>query len=648
MNFRTAGPAPERLSALSALCPPAYLRARYRRIVLVSHPRHIAALDLADTESLIVSTDWLAWRQAVDRGGHCLHFEAMLADWPDERGDPGGQWLTASRWMEKDGADATVFQGLSLGCQFVGDLVLFTGAYQRLWHAIERVCLKYRPDVLVLVDLRSERNQVDDTVKRLLAGDIAKRHGIAFDDRLDAPPENDPDWPDHTYFNLEPQESGVRPLLRRIYSRAVALLFRLALPHVWRRPKVFLISNPAAVLPLLAGFGARRIAPVLLASLWPKSLGFLWHCLRRGILLVSLPEVRLDAGEEAEVARILADADAILAADGSAFGRARRHFLMALLRGRGQLRHQAREVKQYDKLFRAVGVRRVIVGDSGNALNRLMLETGRKLGAEAEEMPNGMFLSDMRVDTRIGRGDRAPTLTRFLSWGRQNEEWMAATGSKVPCVRVGYPALDALQARAGAPVSGKTPRRVLVLPIWVDAYDPIGFHSNKIAYTVALAMALKAAGIPEVRVKIHPGPPRRTAYQRALDYHGLDVQVFKEGPINPHIEWADAVVGPPNSGSMVETLAVGKPYYALRGYPSFIARGYTDRIGTFDDIDELTAALSAGRHPDGRAVLEYLCSYDSIPRATDRFWDAQEQTLVGHAPAFADDAALVPAISRKD
>lgn len=614
------------LSPLSVLCLPSYLRPTYRRLVLVSHPRHLAGLDLADAESLVVATDWLTWRQAVDRGGHCVHYEGFLEEWPAERGQPGEQYLRAAQWMLEEGHDPTLFHGVSLGRAFANDVMLFRGAFSRIHHALTRIVAAYRPEEVVLVDLHFDRGLLDSDSKRILVGTLAERHGLRYVEALDVPDDEDPGRPDHVFRGL-PAENPVRVRLRRLYEWGVETAFRLARPFAWRRPKVFVWTNRIVMDALLARFDrSRGFAPLIVAGQFPKSLSFLWFCWQKGILPVAYPTARLSRAEEEAIAEILRRVEARLRASAEPVDRALVKFLMPLMRDEGRFRQYALIAKGFVRFFRRAGMARVLVGDAGSPQQRLVIEAAKVAGVAVDELPNGMFLPNQKVETRTGDAFGPPRIDRFLSWGVQNEEWMRAIGSPVPCVRVGYPIIEELRDRV---VPRESVERALILPPIVDAYDPIGLHANKIACVVEAALALREAGFRELRVKLHPGPPRLAYYEAALRYYGIDVQVFKAGSLLDQVLWADVVIGPVNSGSMVEVLAAGRPYFALAAYPTFIAPQYTDRIQSFSTVAQLKAALVSGWRPDRHSVLEYLCSVDSIPDSSQRVWEAIEQAVRG-------------------
>ncbi|NQV57953.1 MAG: hypothetical protein HQ503_18980 [Rhodospirillales bacterium] len=618
----------DRLTELSVLKPTDRLKARYRRLILISHCCHLAALNADDTDSLVISTDWLSWRKWVDKGGHGIHYETAMEYWPDDTDSPLELYLRSSRWMiDENGNDITEFRGVSMGKQFLQDSALFTKSYERLLCALHRLTEQFKPEEILLIDVQTENQLLDDALKRTLVAEVAESHGALFIDALDPPDPADPLWPDTLHMGINTPESGFRPWLRKIYSLTVGAIFYITAPHLRNRPKIFILNNWQVIEPLMKAFDSDRLTLVLLAGQWPKNLRFLWRCWRRGILLTNLPSGRLTRSEEDEVNDIPGKVIAAWNAPAEGMELRRREFIRGRVFDKGWLKSRAPMVKRYERFFQRHRFARVGIGDAGNALNRLIAEIANLNGVPVDELSNGMLLSDQKLDIRTGDAYGPPLISQFFAWGLQQEEWLRATGSPVKSVRTGYPGIDIVAAEADRPSVSRQSEKILILGSWVDGYDIHGLHSTKISYSVEIVRELKNLGFKTIRLKIHPGTPRLSYYQEAFRYYDLDCEIYKSGPLTEHLKWADLVIGPVSSGSLIETFAVGKPYFALRHYPSLMARKYTDRLQAFDTPRDLVAALVAGWRPDRQAILKYLCAFGEIPDASLRFWQVIEGSL---------------------
>jgi hypothetical protein len=395
-----------------------------------------------------------------------------------------------------------------------------------------------------------------------------------------------------------------------------------------RRSKIFLLTNWQVVEPLIDAFNSKNLALVLLCSQWPKTPSFLWRCLRKGIILSNLPDQSLSKEDHKNLSKIRSRIEDIWASPAVGLEKARREFIQTRILSQDWIERRAREVRRYEKFFSNHNLARVMVGDAGNAGSRLVIEMARQNRVPSDELPNGMLVTDQKLDARTGDGVNGPLLTRFFAWGPQQAEWIKSTGAPVDCIKTGYPGIDLLRR---IPHNNKGRRKnILVLGTWIDGYDVIGLHSFKLSYTLEAVKYLKDAGFDDIRVKIHPSTPKLDYYKEAFLSHDLDCEIYKSGPLQNHLDWADAVIGPISSGSIVEALAAGRPYFTLRQYPTLISDTYAAEIGAYDTPRQLVQALKSGWEPDRERVLNYLCSFSDIPNASKKVWEVIEKSITDH------------------
>ncbi len=607
---------------LSVLAEPPGLRERYRRLVLISHRRHLAAL-APDDATLVVSTDWLAWREARAKGLHALHFEFALGEWPAERGEAAGTHLRYGGWVDQGGRDITLFLGVSLGRLFVRDVTVFCNAFERMWHALDRLCARFRPATLELVDIRAEHDLLDGAVKRQIAAEVAERSGATLVERLDAPPAADPGFPERPDgLGHDAAEPALKALARRLYGRAIAALFGLR-RLVDRRGAVLLIHNWSSTRPLLECHDSATVVPAVLAGQMPKSPAFLAACFRRGVRMINLAERPFTAAEEARLAEIARHIRALPAAAG--LERALAAFLAARLLDSGRLRAAAAELKAQTAAIAQGGIRRVLLGDSTSMSTRIAGEAGRLAGLPVDEQANGMFVTHQRYDTRCGDGAVRPLVSRMLCWGVLNEAWIAAQAPSLPRWRTGYPAMDPLRA---PPRPLTRLEHALVLPIYADCDDVAALTGNIFGWLAGVVRTLAGRGCRHIRVKVHGGPQNETYYRDVLAEAGVAAEVIKGGPLAPHLAWADLVVGPANSGALAESLAAGVPYFGVLPSPSIIDPALLPADVLIRSLDELDRRLAGLDAPDVAAARDALCAYSEIPDAARATWRALEQMPV--------------------
>lgn len=416
----------------------------------------------------------------------------------------------------------------------------------------------------------------------------------------------------------------MRAAFRALYSRVIGAVFS---GRWWlrdRRPKVFILNNAAIVYALLDGSRGRRVAPVILAEQWPKTWRFLLSCWRRDVVLAHLPQARLDARDRAMLRGIRRKLESAWEQPSPGMEEARRTFLRQRLFEGRLLEDRARRAKRYCKLMHRHRFQRVMIGDASNGECRLVVESARWFGIPADELLNGMFLTNVRNDARNGYRSEPASIDRFLAWGRRSAEWANTTALGTPCVRTGYPPTKAFRNATHAPRPGKD--NWLILPSMPEGGDIRFLKSSTFSCLADVLRVLKELGFRNVRVKLHPGALSNKRYFESIAaYVGLPCETYARGSIADYLDWADYVVGPVNSGAFVEALAAGRPYYAFRLHPSSIDPRYLEGIPLMETADDLRHAIEQGLEPDGEEILQELCSIRDIPDPVDRVWAALEE-----------------------
>lgn len=600
---------------------PQFLRDRYARVVLISDASHLADLSPDDSDALVVTTDWLIWRQWIERGGHALHWESALTDWPQPGGPADDHLMAGARWMWIDGADVTRFLGVSLGRQFYWESSASWHAAFRLNHALDRLVGEFRPAEIVLRGLRTEYDFLPAASATILAQAIADKHGAVFREETRAGPP----------VNLHPQkhfaaENGAVPkwrnLVRSAYSRLVDLASR-GMDLARRRPRVLIVQNPLIVKALLSEMPAGGVRPVLLAAHFSKTPSFVISNLRKGVFFAHLPNCGLTATDRATLSAIRQRLEAHWTQKASPMEEAHRAFLRQYVLTPQAFEQIALRTKQFSALFRSVRPDRVLVGDAENSICRMVLELAARDGAGSDELPNGIFLSRQHLDARISDCGRPPAISRYLASGEWSERWLALQDAGIDIVRTGYPVADYLLSKEAPPLPGC--KHALLLPLHIDRTDVRGLEADVFSTMVAAASALIAKGWT-VRVKVHPGFHEAGYYQAVLDAHGCAAEAIKDGTLPDHIAWADLVVGPINSNAVIETLANKRPYVAMRTRPSSLEPTIWDPLPVVDTISGMLAQVELGGL-DPAIALKLLADYDAERPAAGRIWAAMAGAL---------------------
>lgn len=589
--------------------PEALAERRFARMVVVACR---AQLDgLTGDDILVVSTDWLAWRQAAEAGLPALHVEAGL----DGAGDPRWEedrYIAALDWTRVDGPDVTLFKGVSLGHQFTREVGHACHYYCRLRDALARLAARFGVETIELRGLEPDYALFDDQSRRWVAEDAAAAAGAGLDDRL--APAAAAELPTTRMVVAPP---GPPDMLRSLWGKAVDLLSRLRWRLAGRPDKILILPSLLMLRPMVAAFDrADGVMPVLLSDRYPKRPGFAFDVLRRGLALVEFPTLGLDAAERAEVDGIVARLRAAWSAEAIGEHRFLRAYVLEQIIASGRFHAMARRIKQWHVLFTRHRFRRVLCTDSTNYESRIPLELARARGIPGDELVNGMFNTHHRHDGRCGTGATPPLLSRFLAWGQQNVDWLDEIRAPLPSIVTGYPVLDPLRAQA-RPAAGR--RRALVLACPPCPDDLVALRGDGYKYAVDVLRMLAEEGW-ETRFKLHPGLERAEYYEAVFARYGIKTQILKTAPIHPLMQWADVVVGPITSGAMAEALALGRPYFPVLAPPSSVTAGGRAALPVCADADELRRRLA--EPVDVAAALERLAACGSIPSAADRVWRA--------------------------
>ncbi|MCZ6848124.1 MAG: hypothetical protein O7F75_04670 [Alphaproteobacteria bacterium] len=617
---------------------PSYLAKAYRTLALVSHPRHLEGLALGDGDTLAITDDWLMWRQCADRGMHCVHFETGLLDWEDQKAPKTDLFCFANEWVYVDGRDVTLFRGVSLGKQFTKEAMRVYLAYRRITSALEWFCRTYKPERLLLFDCRVEDFDLNDHAKRIMVEEVARANGVAVEDRLGiALPADTDDSRTPTLTRVGGHTLGVRSFLRALYVLVVDCIFRLR--FIVRRAsakRILVFPVGAMQKGLLHSFDRVRVRPVFPAERMPKGPGFLWFCLRRGISLVSLGgERRLSGNDERALRAIVDTLEKAWSAPVRGFDRVLRAYLRHEVIAAGRLHAMARQVNGAHAFFkRNPGLHRIV--SSGCALNpetRIYVEIGRNMGVPADGILHGMRFSRFTYDTLCGDRFGKPILSRFLALGSQNQNWLKSIGSPIASVCTGHPGYGTF-SRAAAVPAGKD-AKILFLPCMTEEEDYTVFTADCHEDLVHKLKALQHLGYRNIVTKLHPGTQNVAYYKKIFAYFDLPGRLAHGGNFPAHVDWADLVIGPVWSSSLLEVTAAGKPYLPVLLPRSIADANLLKPFKLIRTMADFRSAMENGLDQDRDAILEACFSHPRIPDPAARIW----QILAEDLPSGGDLAS---------
>ncbi len=160
-------------------------------------------------------------------------------------------------------------------------------------------------------------------------------------------------------------------------------------------------------------------------------------------------------------------------------------------------------------------------------------------------------------------------------------------------------------------------KNILILQYTPHNSDVKGLNANQYGYLVDVVRMLKKIGEVKIRVKLHPGVWKRSYYNRIKDMFNLQCDIRDDGPFEKHVDWADVVIGPAQSGAYLEVLAAEKPYYPVNMNP-YSKMLELDRVKVYGTVSQLENDLLLGIHANQTDVLEELISYNEFPNPAKR------------------------------
>jgi len=606
---------------------PAHITDRYRALALVVTPAHVERLDPADEDVLIVCCDWLLWQRLIGERRHAVHYELGLLDWDGTDSLNTDLFNHANDWiLDIDGGDPSVFRDVSLGRLFGAEMTMAVMNFHRLNRSLRSLIRRFHPRELWFYDFKYDINHLTPALRRhivrLVAGDCA----VGFVDRSKAPLASDHGKALATY-RLKDHGRLARMLLA-IYAFVIEAATRLRRAFGPPGNRVLVLVNTNMAVPLVRGFAGGRLTPMFLGRTIPKRPGLLWRCLARGILLVNPWPASLTAADSARVVEIrdALDRATSRAADGMlAFAHA---YVRENVLDLAALREAAEEVTMAASVLDRLQPRRIVVDGIRSRRHLAYAELARARGIAVDYIWHAPLTPQNMKTGGLGGDPRQPTfVSRCLSWGRTNEEWLRRVGAQTSVVRVGSPLRDKFirdtRPAASRPARTGAERNVLVLQYGFNVLDLAGVNANMYGTFVNLMRMLRRLGYANVRFKMHPGPGRwqKSYFAKIADFFGVTCDILQYEPFEACLEWADVVIGPSHTGAMFETLAAGKPYHALMLPPhnTFDVR-YFEGFPLINSLDQLPDALERDTDAAGRKLLDDLYATDEIANPSERFW----------------------------
>jgi len=613
---------------------PPHIKAYYKRLALITDRRQMDRLTPGDEDTLIISCDWLLWQEAMDDGLHCVYYELGIAEWTEPDDLDSDLMIKANEWVYETGTDLTLFRGVSLGMQFNSPMLFCLINYLRLERSLLKLIDRFQPEDIVFYDFANDINVIDRDIRRDIVQSIVLEQGLRFTDRSD-PEERDTFRISENLLAVNKKPSLLRRILVAVYTGFLGWSTALRTGFS-RKTRVLLLLGVNSAGPLINNFHDRAIVPIIQAQTVPKKLRSLWRCIAGGIRLVTLRDVPLTEDDKALLARIRSDLTEALSKPATGRKGFIHRFVKTHFLETGKFEAIAQGVCQAESLMDACRPDRIIVDGVRNPPPRIFVELAHGRGIPVDYYWHSpMNPQYLKFDALGGDPNTPPMVTRCLTWGKTNDTWLDLVHSHQPRVRVGSPQIDRYSHWKTAPSSGErlvpAKTNVLVLQYAPINSDMKSLNANLYGFFIDMVRSLRGLGYTNVRYKLHPGPGRwkKSYFQEIADFFGLDCEILKTEPYSECVDWADIVIGPAQTGAFLETLAAGKPYYAIIIPPHSYETSCYEDYPVMGSVAEICQALQdqtimEDGETQGATLLENMYSTKEFPSPCTRFWEVLE------------------------
>ena len=613
----------------------------FDRIALVCHPRHLTALDRNDDGLLIVSADWLVCQTCLLEGRPAVHYEVGLLDWNCGSLDRD-LLIRANDWMFDGDEDVTLFHGASLGKAFIRDFSLFLYHRVRLRDGLHDILRRSRAKEILLFDYQVDFFSVAHEEIVAMVEAVARETGVTFVNHCDPVSATDPESPilpsrlRRLPTLLTRSRLGWRDAAMSIFEWCLGLVSRVLALGKGSQPRVLCCMTHLNAIGLLENAAGSGLAPAFIAAIFPnrRRLGFLLRRFAEGTILFSLPNGKLSSTDKAAIDRM---GDRLRQAWSKAptdIGKALCRHAETYVLERGLLALVACEVLACEQLLDRVRPKAYITDSLDSPTHYILgqLATARRI--QTFYTWHGQYIQNLRIYMLDG-DPRVPSNTSHcLTWGEIHERWLRGIGFKGILCRTGN-----IVAQASPPdVNGSAEHtlarldpstaNVLLLQYTPGRDDIRGLDERQYASFVEIVRMLRRLGFRNIRLRLHPGVWKIAYFERISALFGLECPVEEGGTFKAAAEWADLVIGPAQSGAMVETMSYGKPHFPIVLPPHSLNSEVLDIIRPFTSVADLEAAIRKRVSVDQRRILNAMSSRDEIDNPARRAWQTIAATIL--------------------
>lgn len=592
----------------------------YRTLVFVSHPSHLEQVE-PNPSALVVSSDWLLVQEAMKQGIDSVLIDSCATEACNLENN-ADVYVRAMDWIYDDGVDMTLFRDVSLGRKFSRDLTLLLVEFRRLRRYVSSLIKSYKPEQVVFLGCELEMTLLDRQGCLELVQETAAGAGVSFIDRSDiaaAPPVR---------YGIH--GTSLAPRSRALPGQNLALktyaLFLSAFSRVRhriskkRKPVALMLTSQLTLNPLL-NCDHYPLSPLVLFDWLPgkRSIATLADRLSKGLLVAQQGDQKLTHEDAEQIRAIESKILSIYQAnrDGALASAILRYVYKHVIENK-HFRKLAQIVRKSERLLNTWKPSVIFTDSLNNQTILIFLEIAKKKGVKNVMTWHAHSLIDTHIPT-LGGDERYPALfSNIFTWGLIHEKSSTASGRAVEQTRTGNIIAN---RHKKAPRKQHAWRNVMVLQYVTPYNDIYVSNSNEFDYFAEIAAMLKNENFANFKMRLHPGTSKTSYYKTIVESLGINCELDDSGPFEECLKWADVVIGPIQSGAMLETISYGLPYFPVLLSPNAVNPAYLEDVTVYQDFSALGQAFKERRAPELEDFLEALSATAEFPDTPKEVWN---------------------------
>ena len=537
------------------------LKDHYDYLTLVSHKRHVSKIITPKEKTLVVSSDWLLINQLDQHGYDAVYFEYGLRNW-DEQELESKLFIRSNDWLYINGEDKTLYKGVSLGKLFARDLSFVYLGYARLSGALSKICEEFNPSKIYFYDFRSEFGLLDERSKLDIVDRVCRQFEAELIICADCPKDDDKDFSQRPIYGNDKAPKESHRFLRDLYGAVVELFSIIVRAFTSKREKVVIFTGGHLAQTLSKYTKSNSITPIYFSSLLSKKPIDVFSTVLGGAYLARRLKGDFSKAKREVVAEIV---DVYLnywdGAQTDLQTKLVRRYIKNKVFNSELLKYYTSEIDQTQKFLQKHQPKRILLDSVLAPSARISMALAKSMGIKVDYIWHGYWEHIIYMDPLGGDARSEVCVDRVYTWGEQNERWLQSICWKGECIRTGNPfSQKYLSAREA---KNTVVKNILVLEFVQSNADVRALNAASYGFYVDIIRRLKAVSNFNIRLKLHPGLAGRSYYERITDLYSLDCEIRDDGPFGKHVDWADIVIGPRQTGAHLEVLASKKPYYSV-------------------------------------------------------------------------------------